>query len=220
VIPTKRNKQPLTPDELARVLNTADGYLISDDQLKRRAGLLAWTLLTTGIRISEAQFLVLDHLDPQSRLLTVRRHKKRDGDQYQPGVPYSGYHVEEQVVPDALVNRIELAHPPPAEPDRHWFVGKGGNAVKERTLRNDWKVVLRAAGVPVRGSHCARRTYATLVGYYDSNVHSVNHALGHSPKSIETSAGYVGANLWRRMELVNKMFPDRPVGKVAIVDVA
>lgn len=82
-------EKALTPAEVDAVLAAADSRLAEANPVRQRAGLFAWVALTTGLRVSELARLCWEWFDFERKLLRVFRHKKQ-GPDWQKGVPYSG----------------------------------------------------------------------------------------------------------------------------------
>jgi len=84
-VPYQYKREPLTPDEANRLANACATHLEK---------LVVWTLLDTGLRVSELAGLTKDHIDWQGHRLTV----------YGKGGPY-GSRSKRRVIP--LANRIQ-----------------------------------------------------------------------------------------------------------------
>lgn len=207
-------EKALTPDEMRAVLDVADLRLQDQDLIVRRRGLLAWVLLTTGLRISEAARIRFEDFDLGRNQLGVWRHKKH-GQGWSRGIPYSGAVRDCIVIPDALSRRVAAfaengadnrCGPPCSPPCGPLFVQQHGKPARLSTLRKDWYDLLTEAGIKRRGAHAARHTFGTLVALQTKSPWAVRDALGHS--DIGISSQYVDRNPELVRQTVNTIFSE------------
>ena len=193
-------------EEVKHILTEADKRLERSLPRHQRPGILAWILLTTGLRISEVARLKFGDFDLERGFLNVYRHKKH-GPNWRKGVPYSGAVKDVVTLPDALVERVRrLSKTWNQNGEGPLFLTVHGRPAAIRTLFQDWAELLREASVSARGCHAARHTFGTLIGLRTKSPFAVRDALGHSDKSIAISAQYVERNPELLRQTLNSLF--------------
>jgi len=207
----KRNIPSLTPDQIRAVFLYADKLLATPLLGAQRRGLLAWVLMTTGLRISEVYRLDVSDINLTSQTLRVWRHKRyRQSTPNDPGwvkgVRYSGAVRDTIPIHPALAERMRAVIKAPSGP--LWIITwNPSKRCAVRTLRQDWKRFARDSGIPglPQGVHITRHTVGTLMGY-TGTVFDVMNQLGHA--SIANASCYVDRNPWRMKEALKIAFDD------------
>ncbi len=150
-MPYQFKREPLTPDEANRLANACESH---------EEKLVVWTLLDTGLRVSELAALSKSHLDWQGHRLTV----------YGKGGPY-GAASKRRIVP--LSDRVR----PLLEGHLalHESVGMTPRTV-QRLLR---RIANRAGVVRTVTPHVLRHTFAVTAVRKGISLPSLQRLLGH-----------------------------------------
>lgn len=201
----------LNTGEQAVVRREAEARLHHAHPRGQRQAILALVGLEMGLRISEIARLRLEHFNVPGRRARVVRLKKQ-GPGYRRGIPHSGATEETVPMTDRMAHLIETLKAAWGRSSGPLFVnariGFDVRPVSARTLRLDWQEFLAAIGLPSRGTHALRRTFATEVADRTDSVLAVNHALGHSPKSIECDLVYIRRNPKRLERAMAQLYRD------------
>lgn len=154
-------REPLTQDEATRLANHCD---------TPEEKLIVWTLLDTGMRVSELAELEKDNIDWQGHRLMI----------YGKGGPY-GTKSKRRVVP--LTPRVQaLLEPHIAINDRF---GKSVRTIQRAVIRVANKAVIRRKMSP----HVLRHTFACSALQKGVSLAALQKILGHD--RLETTAIYL-----------------------------
>lgn len=154
-------REPLLPEEADRLSNacrTAEEKLV------------VWTLLDTGLRVSELCSLTLDHILWQQRSIRVKGK----------GGPY-GKRSKHRIVP--ISARVRAILEPYFALHEKWFVGARGAQKLVKRIAN-------RAGISKEVTpHVLRHTWATLALQKGLSLAAVQKILGHD--RLTTTAIYL-----------------------------
>jgi len=164
---------PYTPDEVTRLIRAADTIGTRDAEqtryIRQRARALVYTLLYSGLRVSDVAKLKRSALDPTTRHLTLRQMKTR--------VP-----LKVELHPDAVQALLGL---PAQSPEYFFWTGKGG---LRRCAQNMWRSIQRLgaiAKVEDAHPHRFRDTFAVELLSRGVDIRTVQLLLGH--RSVKTT---------------------------------
>jgi len=172
-----REREALTPEQAARLLEAADGT--------------EWSLpiafmLTTGARVGEALGVRWEDLDLDGRLARIRVQLQRVGGslEVRPGTKTGkGRTValtEELAKALASLRREEGV----SDPDGVVFLTAEGRRIDPRALNGALRRLCRKAGIPTVSAHALRHTAATLALSETGDLHATQKALGHSQVAL------------------------------------
>jgi len=144
-------REPLTPDEANRLANACQTY---------EEKLVVWTLLDTGLRVSELTALTKNSIDWQSHRLTI----------YGKGGPY-GSKSKRRVIP--LSSRIQPLI------EGH-FALRDSLGMSTRTIQRMMKAVANRARISRTVTpHVLRHTFAVAAVQKGISTASLQRLLGH-----------------------------------------
>jgi integrase/recombinase XerD len=150
-MPYQFKREPLTQDEATRLANACDNY---------REKLIIWTLLDTGLRVSELAGLKKDNLDWQTHRLMI----------YGKGGPY-GTQSKRRIIP--LTSRVQ----PLIEGHLALHEDFG---MSDRTIQRLITRVANRAAISRRVSpHVLRHTFAVTAVQKGLSLPSLQRLLGH-----------------------------------------
>lgn len=201
--------QPLTHEEIDRILNAADtmrGFLTFDTPAaRRRARALVLVLAYTGLRVGDAARLRRTQLEPSGHL--VLRIAKN-------GVPIK------LLLPADARHALEALPAPGGNPAYFFWSGTG----KLRGVTHSmWRTITRLgkrAGIENLHPHRFRDTFAVELLSQGADIRTVQKLLGH--KSVQTTerhyAHFVVAHQAILDSAVAKLDFTRPAGRPLLVD--
>jgi integrase/recombinase XerD len=150
-MPYQYKREPLTQDEATRLANACQQHT---------ERLAVWTLLDTGLRVSELAGLTRQHLDWQQHRLMI----------YGKGGPY-GSHSKRRVLPLSSRVRPLIEH----HFSLHETLGMGARTV-ERLVK---RVANRAAISRPCSPHVLRHTFACTAVQKGISLPTLQRLLGH-----------------------------------------
>jgi len=150
-MPYQYKREPLSDDEVNRLTNACDTF---------REKFVIWTLLDTGLRLSEFADLKKDNILWQERRLVV----------YGKGGPY-GKKSKRRILP--LTERVRRLF-------EHHFVFNNDVGISKRTIERVVKRVANKAGIskPV-SPHVLRHTFAVNCIKKGISTRALQYFLGH-----------------------------------------
>ena len=150
-MPYQYKREPLSDDEVNRLTNACDTF---------REKFVIWTLLDTGLRLSEFADLKKDNILWQERRLVV----------YGKGGPY-GKKSKRRILP--LTERVRRLF-------EHHFVFNNDVGISKRTIERVVKRVANKAGIskPV-SPHVLRHTFAVSCIKKGISTRALQYFLGH-----------------------------------------
>lgn len=154
-----------------------DTLLVNLDDHHRR---LFYTLLVTGIRISELFNLEVSHVDFTNKLLLIRKSKTING-------------VRDISLSDndltVLQEQIESLGKDGSKPNSTLFRSPEGQKLQYRNLsQRVLKKVIKKTGLPEFTFHDLRKTHATMLVAAGIDPKTIQQRMGHA--SIETTLKY------------------------------
>jgi len=173
---------------------------------------MIWLGLSLGLRIKELSLLQLEDFNFLRDRITVWRFKKR-GENYQPGVLYSGGVRTRMGLPPHIKDRMQAMSGRLGRTTGPIFVTRSNKPANEDVLDWMWRKKLRPQlNLGDRTPHAMRHTLGTLLADKSDNqagaAFTVNDGLGHSRKSIAVSAQYVNRNPERLKRTIVSIFGD------------
>ncbi len=176
----ERRADPLTPDEVQRLLAAIPPYSV----VGQRDRALFHLFLDTGLRISEMLHLTLSDVRLEQRYVIVR-HGKGDKDRVVPltAVRTEGLRGYIDTVRPAFLRRNS--------PPTLWLSGTG-QTLAATSCRDRLRYYARLAGLAGRHvhPHQLRATFATRLDQTGTNVTVIQELMGHA--DIKTTSHYVG----------------------------
>jgi len=151
-MPYQYKREPLSDDEVNRLTNACDSF---------REKFVIWTLLDTGLRLSEFADLKIDNIQWQERRLVI----------YGKGGPY-GKKSKRRIIPMTVrVRRLLEYH----------FAENNSTGVTKRTVARIVKTVADKAGIskPV-SPHVLRHTFAVHCIKKGISTRALQTLLGHN----------------------------------------
>ena len=176
--PASTLPEVLGTEDMSLLLDVAQVRADSGDAMDMRDWAMAELLYATGIRVGELVGVDLDDVDLGE--LTVRVVGKGDKERVVPfGIPAARALVAWIDGPrDASANLTTAA----------LFVGRRGNRIDQRQVREVVHTLAAAAQVPDVAPHALRHTTATHLLQGGSDLRSVQEVLGHA--SLTTTQRY------------------------------
>ena len=168
---------------------------------------LRWVLAVKfGLRQSEALGLTVNDIDPNQKVLSIRRQLQRipyEGWVFTP--PKSAQGVRDIPLDDLTVDTfIEAARGLP-EGCELLFPKPDGSPRHASTDREAWLRLLEKAGIPQVSLHTARHTAATVMITSGVDVKTVQMVLGHSTPAF-TLATYVHPSIEDLRRSLSRIF--------------
>ncbi len=169
------------PRDRDAVLETSLAFVSGADHALWQRGLLASAALGTGLRCAELRLLRWEDFDSYALSVKCIRLKKKTPAHVK-GVPHSGFMRDTcYVLPDCL-SIITHAGKKFSLSQGLLFTDQGELWTK-RQAEYAWKMLLRVAGVPFRGIHQCRHTYASMLAADGWTLPEIGRGLGHSRSS-------------------------------------
>lgn len=179
-----------------------------------------WALaLFTGMRQGECLGIERGAVDLERDLITVSWQVQRPTSRPDESIPQreldNGYwllppktmgsfRVVPIIEPLHIALERHIATMPDPEPKHDLlFRRKDGQPIDQKTDRNEWKAILKAAGLPAVRLHDARHGVATLLLEAGVDLHVIQTILGHS--SVLTTKGYAHVNTRLAREGLERM---------------
>jgi integrase/recombinase XerD len=164
-MPYQYKREPLTPDESNRLSNACDNY---------REKLVVWTLIDTGLRVSELANLKKDNIDWQGHRLTI----------YGKGGPY-GSKSKRRIIP--LSSRVQ----PLIEGHfaLHETLGIGARSIQLMLRRLANRAQISRPVTP----HVLRHTFAVSAVQKGISLPALQRLLGHD--RLTTTEIYLNLSL-------------------------
>ncbi len=154
-MPYQYKREPLTHEEMNRLLHAAKTH---------EEKLVLWTLLETGLRVSELATLKQDQIDWQTRPVRLTIHGK--------GGPY-GSKTKVRIVPVKNEGVVALLQ-------RHFAV-KDELAMSSRTIQRLVKDLAKRAGIRrLVTPHVLRHTFSVTAVQKGISLPALQRMLGHS----------------------------------------
>lgn len=167
------NIKCLTPDEESRFLET-----LKKRKDAERAYMLYHLLLITGLRISEALRLNIEHTNHSKVEIKVKGWTK-DGEKRERFKMVYFPKVLQEHLKDYLKSKTRRREP--ALPESPLFTSRSGTRLGARQVQRDFKKWLRESGVEADLSpHALRHTVGTRLLKKHKNAKLVQRYLGHS----------------------------------------
>jgi integrase len=187
--PAHKVKAPKVPTRKQRPLTVEEAWLLAD-VVPQRYRALVLLMPYTGMRIGEATFLQLKHLDAMLRSVQVEGAFSEVNGKLIPGPPKTEAGARKVAIPKRI--RVELAHHieqfvSDKEPEALVFTGpRGGPIQRTRFLKRVWKPALEKAGIkqPWPTEHDCRHTQASWAVKAGSHPKEIQVRLGHSSSKI------------------------------------
>lgn len=173
-----KDKEPYSPEEqamLQRVLAT-----------NARSGFPAIALmLQTGLRVGEALALRWRDINLSRKCLNVRATVVRLANKKQSFVQDCAKSEASNRVIPLTPEAISLLSALAEKSESEWvFVNNDGERLSYEALRYQTKCACEAAGVPYRGEHVFRHTFATNCYYKGVDIKILSKLLGHADTNI------------------------------------
>jgi len=150
-MPYQYKREPLNNDEVDRLTNACDTF---------REKFVVWTLLDTGLRLSEFADLKKDNIQWQERRLVI----------YGKGGPY-GKKTKRRIIP--MTDRVRRLM-------EYHFAENNGIGTTKRTVARLVKKVADKAGIPKSVSpHVLRHTFSVNCIKKGVSTRALQHLLGH-----------------------------------------
>lgn len=175
-----REREALTPEQAARLLEAADGT--------------EWSLpiafmLTTGARVGEALGVRWEDLDLEGRLARIRVQLQRVGGSLEVRTGTKTGKGRTVALTEELAKalaslRLLRREEGVSDPDGVVFLTAEGRRIDPRTLNGALRRLCRKAGIPTVSAHSLRHTAATLALSETGDLHATQKALGHSQVAL------------------------------------
>lgn len=192
-------RRPLTTDELAKLKETFNTLIASDDpktDLVRRNYTLVFMLLHTGLRISEILPLKVKDVylfNKVSDNIIIREFKVK--------------RTRNILMNDQLKSIIgdHLFHYGfNNNPDQYLFFSRNGSQISTRQASNIFKNIFNLCEFTgLLGTHTCRKTFAKkMLESSGNSIPLVQNALGH--RSVKSTFSYISANSETLSKLMNE----------------
>lgn len=180
--------QVLTADHASRLLDVAQVRADSGEPFDARDWAMAELLYATGVRVGELAGIDIGDVDLTER--TVRVLGKGSKERVVPfGLPAAS----------ALMHWMDNVREACAAPGvRALFVGRRGQRVDQRQVREVVHTLARLAGVPDVAPHALRHSAATHLLSGGSDLRAVQEVLGHASLTTTQRYTHVSTDRLRR----------------------
>lgn len=194
------------PEDLKRILEAADALAVDDNKQRRRAWAiyrpLAYLLIGTGVRISEARGLPRKYLDVRDGVMKIRQKATEKG---KIDVPKSGLGVRDLRLPPECIEPLRsLLHV--HERDLLFSTANGTPMGYHNLYNRMLKVLIEKAEVPNYGFHGFRHAYASRLIANNVDFKTLQTWMGHHDASFTMQVyGHLMRDADREAEIMAKI---------------
>ena len=157
--------------------------------------------LYTGVRIGELLALEWSDVDLKSRMMQVNKTRVEIGGEITTGTPKTDSSNRTIPIPKQLIP--VLKHLRGTQHDGQ-VIAQNGKPVSIRSYQKTFELLLKRQGIPRRGFHALRHTFATRAVECGMDVKTLAEILGHKNPTV-TLTRYVHSLESHKREMMNKV---------------
>ncbi len=196
-------KRPRTREKTIECFSLPEQKKIESSALgsKKSKMIGVFLCLYSGLRIGELLALQWSDIDFKKGTLSVSKscHDGKNGRVVDE--PKTRSSVRTIPLPKQLLPMLKIAK---KNSDSPFVVSSGGKPVSVRSYQRSFELMLKKLGIPHRGFHSLRHTFATRALECGMDVKTLSEILGHKDPSI-TLKRYVHSLMEHKREMMNRL---------------
>lgn len=196
VRPKKKEKkiECFTPDEQKRIVE----FALNSGKQKHIGVIIC---LYTGVRIGELLALDWRDVDLKSRMIQVNKTRVERFGEITTGTPKTDSSNRTIPIPKQLIPLLKNLRGSQRDGQ---VIAQNGKPVTIRSYQRTFELLLKCQGIPRRGFHALRHTFATRAVECGMDVKTLSEILGHKNPTV-TLTRYVHSLESHKREMMNKL---------------